>query len=82
MYTRSMVRGMKDIPFEVLCDILKRCSGGNIYELAVLRAVNRTFKASVAMVRASSSIATGVATAPSLTSCDLFFADRFVACDR
>ncbi len=51
MLTRSMVRGMKDLPFDILCDIVARCCGGNIYKLAVLRAVNRTFKASVAVVR-------------------------------
>ena len=47
---------MNGIPFDVLCDIVQRCADGNIYKLAILRAVNKDFSAAVAMVRTASTL--------------------------
>ena len=47
---------MNDIPFDVLCNIVQRCCDGNVYKLAILRAVSKAFSASVAMVRTSSAL--------------------------
>ena len=52
--TRKMTnpRGINDLPTGVLCDIMQRCCDNSIYNLATLRAVSKTFRASVSMVRA------------------------------
>ena len=40
------------MPPDVLCHILRYCCDGDVYQLDLLRPLSRSFRASVAMVRA------------------------------